>query len=84
MQAQIKDYCHDWRWAGVLFVELLHIAHSVYISSPPSVEVPSFSGTAMTPRYTQELWYVAPINKDEFPEAIARAALQMYEEERDA
>ena len=76
-----RDYCRDWCWAGVLFAELLHMAHSVYISFPPRVEKSCFSGTAMTPGYTQELWHLAPIDPDEFPEAIARARWRLYEED---
>ena len=72
------DYCHDWRWAGALFVELLHLAHFVYMSTPPHSEAPCFGGTAMTPGYTQELWFLSPFDKNEFPEAISRTRLEMY------
>ena len=77
------DYCHDWRWAGVLFIELLHLAHCVYVHSPPLEEQTAFVGVGVSPAATHELWCFVGIDVAELPEYIARARLQMYEDGED-
>lgn len=71
------DYCHEWKWGMRLWNDLLAVAHKVFVVSPVAGG-PIFSGTAMTPGHTQELWHI-PMT--EMPEAVARAWLQLYGDE---
>ena len=69
------NYCHDWRWSGALLEDMIHKRgwHEAleYIT-----------------RFVALAWDTMPhlnyVGEEAVPEAIARAALQMYEEGQDA
>jgi hypothetical protein len=61
------DYCHDWRWAGVLLEELLGISWRILLT--------------LFKNGKTEVW-LQPVRSaghgPKLPEAIARARLEMY------
>ena len=69
------DYCHDWRWAGVLLEEMW-----------PNLDVEEGRNGGVVvfgPAYDED-GYAIISHGETLQEAIARAWLQMYLEEEDA